>query len=436
MEESSDRLYFGYTKKQLLLCAICYMTNFAFGIADSSKSVYFPLIQSYFHLQYDFQGMFVSASSLGYTLFSIVVGYLTVRIGIKWSLAIGFFVMLLSYASCVTFINIIALICFLIVAGIGQVFLDVSLNVFATVLFQFHQAAMMNLLHCFYGLGATTGPILTGFVSSHLHMSYRGVFVATCVISTVLFLVILCIPNRITKYGKNAKSGDEKNEDAKTDEQLASWTPATDDVEHFTIGKAFCQPVVWIMGLAGGCISGTENITMNWGPVYLRDLYGWDPETRGARFVSVFFFLYTFSRSVSGFIFDKLGRMRTYITYLLILISLFLLGFAFGEKGVYILMMTGFFEAPMFPTLLTFATTYFGPVVDRCTCAIMFIYMSTSQIMQLLAGMLMKYVGVPWGYRLAVVLMTILLGLILVIRHFLRKREEMEEKRLLAPNTV
>ena len=441
METRDNRLYFGYTKKQLFLCVICYLTNFAFGITDSSKSVYFPLIQSYFHLEYDFQGMFVSVSQLGYSLFSLVVGYLTVKIGFKWSLAIGFLIMLLSYSSCVVFINLIALMCFLIVGGIGQVFLAVSTNVLSTVLFQFHQAAMMNLLHGFYGLGATVGPVLTGYVSSHIHLSYRGVFVAVSVLSMVLFFIILCVPKSLSAYGNDKQQEKEKDSSNTSSSTLNSTSTSTssnttttieeDENSKFTIGKAFRQPLVWVMGFAAGCLSGIENITMSWAPLYLRDLYGWDPETRGARFISVFFLLFTLSRSLSGFIFDKFGRMPTYLTYLMILIALFLLGFAFGEKGVYILMFTGFFEAPMYPTLMTFATSYFGPIVDRCTCAILFIYMCTSLVLQLLAGMLMKYAGAPWGYRLTIFLVVILLGLILIIRRFMNKKQEREEKALL-----
>ena len=65
--------------------------------------------------------------------------------------------------------------------------------------------------------------------------------------------------------------------------------------------------VAQVLVPAQGCIAGTENITMNWAPIYLRDLYGWDPETKGAYFVTIFFTGYTISRLLSGFLIDAVG---------------------------------------------------------------------------------------------------------------------------------
>lgn len=284
----------------------------------------------------------------------------------------------------------------------------------------------MNLLHCFYGLGATLGPVFTGWVSSHLHMSYRGAFIAVLSLCLVGIIATLCAPVKKSEgEKKNEKMGDCENNKPLTEEEKMAST--------FTIKSALAHPVVWIMGFAEGCIAGTENVTMNWAPLYLRDLYGWDPETRGARFVSGFFLLYTISRVVSGFIFDRIGTIRAFLLYLLTLICVFVGGFLLGEKGTTLLMSSGFFIAPLFPTVLTFATNYFGPVVDRCTCAIMFIYMIAGQLIQLTVGVVMKYIGIPWGYRLAVVLMVCLLGLVLMINHYLKKKKAKEEEEQLLP---
>ena len=401
MEEEISKTYFGYTLKQLACCFICYYAFLAFVGADASKSVYLPLIQKFYHLEYDYQGLLVFTASLGYTVFSLFVGYLTVKIGIKWTLSIGFLVMILSYTAGITIVHIGCIVAALVVAGIGMVFLDVGINTWATVLFQSHKAVMMNLLHCFYGLGATIGPIFTGFISVHLKMSYRGVLIAILGICGTAFLATLFIP---------------KSESKSQDSESSSSS--------FTIRTALCHPIVWLMGLAQGCIAGTENITMNWAPVYLRDLYGWDPETRGARFVSTFFLVYTISRMVSGFLIDRLGGIRSLVIYICTLICVFGTGFILGEKGVYGLMASGFFIAPLFPTLLTIAMTYFEKDVDKCTCVIMFMYMIVSQTIQLLVGVIMKRIGVAWGYRVVVILMVIVLVDVLVINCRLKKKQE------------
>ena len=402
METEPPKTYFGYTLKQLACCFICYYAFLAFGGTDASKSVYLPLIQKFYHLEYDYQGLLVFTASLGYTLFSLFVGYLTVKIGIRWTLSIGFLIMVLSYSVGIAIVHIGCIVTVLVIAGIGMVFLDVGINTWATVLFQSHKATMMNLLHCFYGLGATIGPIFTGFISLHLKMSYRGVLIAILGICGTALLATLFIPKSESKT-----------------EEVESSSEST-----FTIRTALCHPGVWLMGLAQGCIAGTENITMNWAPVYLRDLYGWDPETKGAGFVSAFFLVYTISRLVSGFLIDRLGGIRSLVIYICTLICVFVTGFILGEKGVYCLIASGFFIAPLFPTLLTIAMTYFGKDVDKCTCVIMFMYMIVSQTIQLLVGVIMKRVGVEWGYRLVVLLMVIVLVDVLVINNRLKKKQE------------
>lgn len=406
MEETKPTLYFGYTAKQLMCCVICYFGFLVFGGTDASRSVFFPLIQSYYHLEYDFQGILVSVSSVGYTIFSLFVGYLANRLGVKWTMILGFLILILTFGGGVVFVKLWFVFFSLIVSGIGNVFLDVGTNTWATVLFQSHKAVMMNMLHCFYGLGATIGPVLTGYISRRMNISYRGAFFATFAYCVLALFVSMLIPKSESKLQK-------EEEEEKSD---------------FTILSALKHPVVWLLGFAQGCIAGTETITMSWAPIYLRDLYGWDPETRGARFVSVFFLVYTISRVVSGFFIDYFGGMRSLFLYVCILITLFVIGFVLGERGIPFLMATGFFIAPLFPTLLTIAMTYFQKNVSKCTCAILFIYMIVSPLIQLFVGFIMKHMGTAWGYRFVVVVMSLLLIDLLVINCFLKKKEKQEEE--------
>ena len=97
MEEKKQRTFYGYTLKQFLCCIACYCVFFSFGGTDASKSVYLPLIQQYYHLGYDYQGLFVFTSCLGYTLFSLVIGYLLKRLGIKWTLFIGVAILIVAF---------------------------------------------------------------------------------------------------------------------------------------------------------------------------------------------------------------------------------------------------------------------------------------------------------------------------------------------------
>lgn len=411
MEEKKPKTFYGYTLTQFLCCIACYCVFFSFGGTDASKSVYLPLIQKFYKLGYDYQGLFVFTSSLGYTLFSLVIGYLLPKLGIKWILLIGLLILFTSFMCGIAFVNVWVVLVSLVIAGIGQVFLDVGTNTWATILFTSHKAVMMNLLHCFYGFGATVGPTFTGFVSKRLNMSYRGVFIAVLFLLSVAIVIALFIP--------------------KQEEKSTIESETKEEGKSMTILSALKHPVVILLGLAQGCIAGTENITMNWAPIYLRDLYGWDPETKGAYFVTIFFTGYTVSRLLSGFLIDAVGEINSMMIYVPILTVLFVVGFALGEKGVYALMATGIFISPLFPTMLTVAMIYFGKEVETCTSVILFTYMIFSQTIQLIVGLVNKYCGVQWGYRVAVVLMLIVFCVLLTVKALLKKKEAKEKEALL-----
>ena len=411
MEEKKPKTFYGYTLTQFLCCIACYCVFFSFGGTDASKSVYLPLIQKFYNLGYDYQGLFVFTSSLGYTLFSLVIGYLLPKLGIKWILLIGLLILFTSFVCGIAFVNVWVVLVSLVIAGIGQVFLDVGTNTWATILFTSHKAVMMNLLHCFYGFGATVGPTFTGFVSKRLNMSYRGVFIAVLFLLSVAIVIALFIP--------------------KQEEKSTIESETKEEGKSMTILSALKHPVVILLGLAQGCIAGTENITMNWAPIYLRDLYGWDPETKGAYFVTIFFTGYTISRLLSGFLIDAVGEINSMMIYGPILTVLFVVGFALGEKGVYALMATGIFISPLFPTMLTVAMIYFGKEVETCTSVILFTYMIFSQTIQLIVGLVNKCCGVQWGYRVAVVLMLIVFCVLLSVKALLKKKEAKEKEALL-----
>ena len=341
------------------------------------------------------------------------MGYLSIRVGIKWTLSLGFFILTIAFLAGYSIVHIGLVVACLIIVGIGIVFLDVSINTWSTVLFTSHKAVMMNILHCFYGFGASIGPIISSVSTVHMNQSYRGVFAACILYGFSALLIALLIPK--------SESKPQKSEDESSD---------------FTIRSALKHPVTWLFGIAQGCAIGAEVINTTWAPIYLRDVYGWDPKTRGARFVSTFYMLYTISRLLSGFFIDYFGGLKSLVLYNSILILLSVLAFLLGEKGVICLVLMGLFYAPFFPTIFTVAMTYFGRNVDRCTCVILFMYMIVNPVIQYIVGVLMKHIGVEWGYRFSVVVLLVLLVDLLLIGWFLKKKENDEKEALLHPSQV
>lgn len=134
------------------------------------------------------------------------------------------------------------------------------------------------------------GPTLTGAISKKLEMSYRGTFIAILILLALAIVVVLFIPKQDESQPTETDEAKiTETDEAKTAETIEAQSVEANPKSSMTILSALKHPVVILLGLAQGCIAGTESITTNWAPIYLRDLYGWDPQTKGAYFVTVFF---------------------------------------------------------------------------------------------------------------------------------------------------
>jgi fucose permease len=127
------------------------------GLPDGVLGVAWPSVRSTFGLPLDALGALLVTSSIGYVASSFSSGPILSRMSVGALLAascLATAVSLLGYASVPAWWMMVMLGT---LAGLGAGAIDAGINTYVAV---HHSARTLNLLHAFYGLGTTAGPMI------------------------------------------------------------------------------------------------------------------------------------------------------------------------------------------------------------------------------------------------------------------------------------
>jgi fucose permease len=399
---------------------------FLFGFLENIKGVSYPLIKTEFGVSYDEQGRMVSLLSFSYTFFCVAAGFILSRFGLKKVYLLGFVFALLGLSSIFFAPGFwISAVCLFFVFSCFGLF-EIGINGLASILFTKKAALFLNLLHFMYGVGAVFGPKAAGMLCNMEGISWRHVY-----LFSIPLVLIFFIPAAAAKYPKpeDGRSGDSPAERAESSPperaessppERAAGSPAG-NARPGTFTGALRTPMVWFFGLILGLMMSVEMATSNWGSLYFQDVYGMDPTTTGAGFVSSFFVLFTLSRLVSGFMIEKIGYIKSLLGAVLIIAVIFVAGFTLGRMGIYVLPVLGFFIAILWPTIMAVAIGFFGVNAPVMTSAVIAIGGLFNALMQLSTGYINRYAGAAWGYRSCLVFTAALIALLLKFGGRLKK---------------
>jgi fucose permease len=390
-------------KTRVLLIILINGTMFLFGFLENIKGVSYPLIKTEFGVSYDEQGRMVSLLSFSYTFFCVAAGFILSRFGVKRVYLLGFVFALLGLCSVFFAPGFwIAAACLFLVFSCFGLF-EIGVNGLASILFTKKAALFLNLLHFMYGVGAVLGPRAAGLLCGMEGLGWRHVY-----LFSVPLVLIFFIPAAVVKYPEPADT-----------------LPGEKGSGPAGIGftGALRTPLVWFFGLTLGLMMSTEMATSNWGSLYFQDVYGMDPTSAGAGFVSSFFILFTLSRLVSGFLIEKIGYIKSLIGAVFIAGAIFIAGFALGRAGIYVLPVLGFFIAIFWPTIMAVAIGAFGVNAPVMTSAVIAIAGLFNALMQLSTGYINRYAGAAWGYRSCLIFVAALIVLLLRLGKILKKKE-------------
>ena len=379
--------------RRIVFFILLFSIMLIFGIIENFKGVSFPLIKTEFDATWEQQGLLVSMLAISYVGFCIVAGIFLGRFGIKASVIIGFAAISTGLFSVFFMPGFFAAgaALFIIFAGFG--FFEVGLNALASFVFVTKTALLMNILHAFYGIGAFTGPIAAGFITNNAGLNWRFIYILT-----LPFALLLFIPTIFVKFPEGKEE-----------------TNAPDTSKKKSFLDALTSPMVWLLALSLGLCIVIEHSSPNWGALYFQDIYGLDPRTSGAAFVSTFFICFTVSRLVCGILVERIGYIRSLIGVTVIIFCIFLAGFLLGARGIYVLPVLGFFIGPLWPTIMAAAILYFGKDAPVMCSAMIAIAGTLNAGVQYLIGLTNSFFGPAWGYRSALVYTLMMIAVLVII---------------------
>ncbi|MCL2378551.1 MAG: MFS transporter [Defluviitaleaceae bacterium] len=319
-----------------LLISIIYVSFISLGLGDSLFGSAWPVMQRELGVPIHFAGI-VSMTIAGGTIFAgLISDRVTRKFGIGVVAPVSVLMTSVALFGFSTASEFWMLFMWAIPYGIGGGTLDAAINNYVATNYT---SRHMSWLHCFWGVGAITGPYIMGF---HLTQGFGWVGAyRTAAITQIIFAVVLALSFSLWK---------------KRGEASKDSLPAKGLKEILKIrGVKFSL-------LAFFAYCAIEATTGLWASTFLVNHRGIEAET-AALFASLFFIGITTGRFAAGLVSNKLGSK----TMIKIGIATIFMGIGavivpldtnlFGFAGLIII---GLGCAPIFPGLIHLTPSNFG----------------------------------------------------------------------------
>ena len=322
-----------------LRLAIIYLSFISLGLPDALLGSAWPVMYGELAVPVSYAGMISMIIAAGTIISSLLSDWLTCKLGAGKVTAISVAMTaaaLFGFSTCSAF----WMLClWAIPYGLGAGSVDASLNNYVAL----HYASRhMSWLHCMWGVGASVGPYIMGFVLSgggHWTGGYRCIGILQIILTAILFLSL-----PLWKSRKDAAGEDEKAE-----------------AKPLTPGQILQIPGAKEIMVTFFCYCAVEQTAGLWASSYLA-LYKGVPGETAASFASMFFIGITVGRALNGFLTMKLSdtqliRIGQGIILLGIVAMLLPLGEAVSLAG---LILIGLGCAPIYPCIIHSTPAHFG----------------------------------------------------------------------------
>jgi len=339
-----------------ILLVIIYLSFISLGLPDSLLGSAWPSMYGGLSVPLHYAG-YISMIIAGGTVIS---SFFSERIIRRFGTGIvTAFSVLLTAAALLgfSFSSAFPLLCLWAVPlGLGAGSVDAALNNYVAL---HYKARHMSWLHCFWGIGASIGPIIMSFFlinKNSWNLGYRAIGLLQCCLVAILFITI-------SLWGKNKSQND--NEKSET-------------VKGISFKELFRTAGVKHILIAFFCYCSIESTAGLWGSSFLVMEKNISPEI-AAQWISLYYIGITSGRFISGFLTMKLNnRQMVRLGQGLIACGIIALMLPVGR----ILLLPGFFIiglgcAPIYPSLLHETPKNFGSEKSQ---AIMGIQMASAYI--------------------------------------------------------
>ena len=316
-----------------LLIVIIYLAFISLGLPDGLLGAAWPSVYPELGVPVSYAGAVSMTVALGTIVSSLLSDRLTWRFGAGRVTAFS-----VAMTACALFGFSISreywmLILWAIPYGLGAGGVDASLNNYVAL---HYSSRHMSWLHCMWGVGASVGPYIMGWVLSggaHWSGGYRIVGILQVILTTVLFLT------------------------------LGLWKDRRAEAENaqpVPLKEVFAIPGAKEILVTFFCYCALEQTAALWASSYLTLSRGVERST-AAFFASLFFLGMTIGRGVNGFLtvkFDDKTLIRMGAAVIGLGIGAMLLP---GRLALVGLLLVGLGCAPVYPCIIHSTPAHFGP---------------------------------------------------------------------------
>ena len=315
------------------LLAIIYLAFISLGLPDGLLGAAWPSVYPELGVPVSYAGAVSMTVALGTIVSSLLSDRLTWRFGVGKVTAVS-----VAMTACALFGFSISreywmLILWAIPYGLGAGGVDASLNNYVAL---HYSSRHMSWLHCMWGVGASVGPYIMGWVLSggaHWSGGYRIVGVLQVILTAVLFLSLGLWKDR------------------RAEAETAQPVP---------LKEVFAIPGAKEILVTFFCYCALEQTAALWASSYLTLSRGEERST-AAFFASLFFLGMTIGRGVNGFLtvkFDDKTLIRMGAAVIGLGIGAMLLP---GKVALAGLLLVGLGCAPVYPCIIHSTPANFGP---------------------------------------------------------------------------
>ncbi|MBY0012040.1 MFS transporter [Paenibacillus typhae] len=277
---------------------IIYLAFISLGLPDSLLGSAWPVMQPELNASLDSAGVIAMIIAAGTIVSSLASGKMIEWLGTGKVTLIS---CLMTAAALLGFSAAPSLLWLLLLAiplGLGAGSVDAALNNYVAAHYKAHH---MNWLHCFWGVGATMGPIIMSFYMAD-QGTWRGGYAAVAVIQfalVVILLVTLPLWSRIAAVHEQNKAGEEPESEQYGNDKSTTGAPAKANI--FGIKGVKTTLIAFLF------YCGVEMTVGLWGASFLVGTRELDAQTAAA-WISMYYGGITIGRLLSGFITLKVNN--------------------------------------------------------------------------------------------------------------------------------
>lgn len=331
------------------LLIIIYLAFISLGLPDSLLGVTWPVMRLNFNASLGSAGILAMIISGGTIVSSFMSGKVLRRFGTGKVTSVSVLMTagaLLGISFAPSFLWLILLA---IPLGLGAGSVDAGLNAYVANHYKSHH---MSWLHCFWGVGAMTGPIIMSqFIQGD--NTWRKGYLTVAIIQFTLVIILFVAQPLWEKAGGSMKPD---HEDASQDDD-SKESIKEQMIDHYPFRLKGVKPVL----LAFLLYCAIETTLGLWGSSFLVHVKGIEVSV-AARWIAMFYGGITLGRFLSGFLTMKLSnKILIRIGQLILLVGavLFLLPFS-DYLSLLGFTLAGLGCAPIYPCMLHETPVRFG----------------------------------------------------------------------------